>query len=133
MITDAHRKQAATEAATSMPDATPGMWPRSLNDPIAVAAAKVLTDAGFAPAMIYGDAVHRCTDANGWYIPNRPGRTGPVTIRHVVNGSFKTPSGDYWYEQLKQYRQAFRAAGWQVEPWEVETVHAEPPTEKPTA
>ncbi|MET7795620.1 hypothetical protein [Streptomyces decoyicus] len=110
--------------------ATPGMWQSSLGDPVMVAAAKVLTDAGHPAALIGGTSTRDCRDT-GFFLTHRRGSSGePVEAWHLVDGSDRQANGlDAWYQQLDAYRDVFRAAGWSIE-WHVngtQSVYATPP------
>lgn len=116
-------------------NATPGMWPKGLNDPVMVAAAKVLTDAGHAPALIGGDDVRYCKDT-GFFIPTRRTRDEDeeVEVWHLVDGSDRQKNCvDGWYEQLDAYRNAFRDARWRIE-WhaDVRSLHVAPAADRTT-
>lgn len=120
--------------ADAQANATPGMWRQSLADPMMVAAAKVLSDAGHAAAPIGGDNVGYCR-GTGFYLPIRRRGEDVVAVWHLVDGRDRQPNGqDAWYEQLNSYREAFRAAGWRIE-WHIngnQAVYASPPVDRTT-
>ena len=84
-----------------------GMWPGSLTDPVVLAAAKVLTDAGFQPAQFHGDSGPLRQGATGWYVPLRDS-SRTISVYDVRDGAFTT--------RTRPYEDAFRAAGWTIEP-----------------